>query len=101
MGDRNLNKDKTRHIDYSKVMCGLITALIAAILIFGCVMIGITQDTSALTELIIGGFAALTLVSAAYLWRAKAKDKIQMYRDDPEAFVAAGIGDDENEEAGG
>ena len=93
---------KKRHVDYSKIMCSLITALIAGVLIFGCYMIYITQDTSSLTQLMIGGFAALTLVAGLYLWRAKAKDKIQMYRDDPEAFRAAGIGNnEEDEEIGG
>lgn len=101
MGDRNLNKNRARHIDYSKVMCGILSGVIVGVLLFGCYMIYDTKDTSALTELIIGAFAALTLIVGFYLWRAKAKDKIQMYRDDPEAFRASGIGENEDEEAGG
>ena len=93
---------KKRHVDYSKIMCGLGFVLIAGILIFSCYMIWETKDTGALTELVIGGFAALTLILGLYLWRAKAKDKLEMYRKDPEAFEAAGIGNtEENEEIGG
>lgn len=98
MGNRDLKK---RHVDYSKIMCGILSGVIVAILTFGCYMIWETKDTSALTELIIGAFAALTLIVGFYLWRAKAKDKIQMYRDDPAAFEAAGIGEDNEEEIGG
>ena len=85
--------------EHSKLITDISLIGVAAILLYSMVIIAITQDTSSLTELIIvaGGIGSAAL--GFYMWRAKAKDKLEMYRKDPEAFNATGLG--KEEEIGG
>lgn len=87
--------------EHSKVIVDAALIGAAVILAYVMVMIAVTGDTGSLPELI--GVAAVIAPAALgfYMWRAKAKDKIEMYRKDPEAFEAAGIGENDEEETGG
>ena len=89
---------KKRYIEYSKLVTGCMLCVLVAVLGFSCWMIWDTRDTGALEWLIGGAFTTIAAIVGFYLWRAKAKDKIQMYKNDPEAFRAAGIGNNEEDE---
>lgn len=81
--------------EHSKVIAdaGLIYA--AVILIFVMVMIAITKDTSHLTELIVAAGGIATAAMGFYMWRAKAKDKLDMRREyGADIYNDAGIGDE-------
>ena len=90
-----------KHREYSKLVCSCALIGVGMVIAFACVMIWVTQDTGALEWLVGGAFTTAAAIIGFYLWRAKAKDKLQMYKNDPEAYIAAGLGNDEDEEAGG
>ena len=91
---------KKPFIEYSKIVTACVLLVLLAVLIFACWMVYLTRNTDALEWLVGGAFPTIAAIVGFYLWRAKSKDKIQMYKSDPEAFRAAGIGE-KDEDIGG
>lgn len=81
--------------EHSKVIAdaGLIGA--AVILAYVMVMIAVTGDTGALPELIAVAGTTTAAAIGFYMWRAKAKDKLDMRREyGADIYNDAGIGDE-------
>lgn len=85
-----------KHRDHSKIITDAALIGAAVILVYAMVMIAVTRDMSSLPELIGVAAAIVTAAIGFYMWRAKAKDKLEMRREyGPEIYNDAGIADDE------
>lgn len=73
---RALNKSK--RVEFSKVIFAVVAIMAAAITVFSCVVIWRTGDTSTLAYLIPAVFAELASATGFYYNKAKAENKIKL-----------------------
>ena len=85
-----------RKSEFSKKILIVLSVWAAIITVFSMVMIWRTEDTGALEWLITSTAAAVDVALGFYFWKARAENKIKLYKHyGPEAYEASGVKDDQ------
>ena len=89
------SRKKIRRREFSKKILIVLSVWAAIITVFSMIMIWITQDTGALEWLITSTAAAVDVALGFYFWKARAENKIKLYKYyGPEAYEASGAKDE-------
>lgn len=73
-------KEEKKKIEFSKIIFIGVSVMTVAILVFSCIMIWKTMDTTALAYLIPAVFAEAASATGFYYTKAKAENKIKLMK---------------------
>lgn len=89
------SRKNTHKREFSKKILIVLSVWAGIVTAFSMLMIWITQDTGALEWLITTTAAAVDVALGFYFWKAKAENKIKLYKYyGPEAYEASGARDE-------
>lgn len=69
-----------RKKEFSKIIFVLNTCIAISVVIFTCVAVALTHDTSALTYLIPAVFAEQATATGFYFWKARKENEIKLLK---------------------